>query len=415
MIGGTRTPTPPILWRSSGWLRAACHHRNRRERLVVVSRVASSVVQRQIRYVAPVPLPDATGLVREVYAQIADEMLLVVPPAQLHSPSPDVLAAYWMLSREPLAGTAVGRAAKEAVAAAVAVANICPYCVEMHTVGMYDLSGEHEAEAVAGDRVESMIDPALRAMTAWARTAHQLDDAAPEPPGLAAAERAELLGVVVGFHYVSRVVNVFLSNFLLPPGLGPRSRRRMKQGISRLLRPMLRTPRAGGRSVGLLPAAPIPVDMTWSAGNEDIAAAVARSCRTFELAGARSVPAGVRRLVLDRLEAWRGEDTGLSTTWCEDLIADLPAHERAAGRLALLTAVSSYQVGEGVISEFRRFDPSDAGLVDTVAWSAFAAARLIGNRLAAARADAPPVVSDFAEVEDPEWRMSGWQRHRRAA
>ncbi|MEV4516553.1 carboxymuconolactone decarboxylase family protein [Dactylosporangium sp. NPDC049525] len=342
-------------------------------------------------------------------------MRLVVPPAQLHSPSPDVLAAYWMLTREPLAGTAVGRAEKEAVAAAVAVANICPYCVEMHTVGMYDLSGEHDAEAVASDRVETVTDPALRAVIAWARTAHQLDDVAPQRPGLTEAERAEIVGVVVAFHYVSRVVNVFLSSFLLPPGLGPRSRRRMKQGISRLLRPTLRTPRAGGRSVGLLAAAPAPADMTWSAGNDNIAAAVARSCRTFEAAGARSLPIGVRRLVLDRLEAWRGEETGLSTAWCEDLIADLPTHERAAGRLALLTAVSSYQVDEGVIAEFRRFDPSDAGLVDAVAWSAFAASRLIGNRLAAARTSALPVVGNVGAMKESEWHNSGWRNRDRAA
>lgn len=382
---------------------------------MVVSRVASSVVQRQVKYVTPVSVSDASGVVAEVYAQVAAEMRLVVPPAQLHSPSPDVLAAYWMLTREPLVGAAVHRAEKEAVAAAVSVANICPYCVEMHTVGMYDLSGEHEAEAVAGDRVETMTDPALRAMTAWARTAHQLDDAAPEPTGLSAAERAELIGVAVAFHYVSRVVNVFLSNFLLPPGLGPRSRRRMKQGISRLLRPTLRTPRAAGRSVGLLAAAPPPAGVTWAAGNDDVAAAVARSYRAFELAGARSLPDGVRRLVLDRLEAWRGEDTGLSTAWCEELIADLPAHERPAGRLALLTAMSSYQVDEGVIGEFRRIDPSDAGLVDAVAWSAFAASRLIGNRLAVARPAAPPVVNNFGVLEDAEWRNSEWRNRGRAA
>lgn len=381
---------------------------------MVISRVASSVIQRQVRYVTPVSLPAAGGVVAQVYAQVADEMRLVVPPAQLHSPSPDLLAAYWMLTREPLAGPTVGRDAKEAVAAAVAVANICPYCVEMHSVGMYDLTGEHDAEAVAGDRVEAMLDPGLRAVTAWARTGHQLDGAAPEPVGLSAAERAELLGVVVAFHYVSRMVNVFLSNFLLPPGLGPRSRRRMKQGISRLLRPTLRTPREGGRSVGLLGPAPMPVDAAWAGANRDIAGAIARSYQAFEAAGARSLPPAVRRLVLDRLSAWRGEDTGLSTAWCEDLIADLPPHERPAGRLALLTAVSSYQVDESVVGEFRRVEPADSALVDAVAWSAFAASRLIGNRMAAARAAAPPFLSTTGRVEESKWRESSWRSGRAA-
>ncbi|MEK8107790.1 carboxymuconolactone decarboxylase family protein [Micromonospora sp. M12] len=89
------------------------------------------------------------------------------------------------LAREPMVTVgAVDRGTKEAVAAAVSVANICPYCADMHTVGMYDLSGEHAAEAVGGDRVQDIAEPALRAAVAWARSAHQLDEAAPPPAGL---------------------------------------------------------------------------------------------------------------------------------------------------------------------------------------------------------------------------------------
>ncbi|WP_426502255.1 carboxymuconolactone decarboxylase family protein [Dactylosporangium sp. McL0621] len=350
---------------------------------MIVGRVASSVVQRQVKYVVPVPVESAAGLVSRVYEQVADEMRIVVPPALLHSPSPDVLAAYWMLMREPLMPTRhVDRSTKEAVAAAVSVANICPYCVDMHSVSLYDLSTEQDAEALAADRVEDLADPHQRAVAAWARTAHQLDD--PAPAALTPAARAELTGVVVSFHYLTRMVNVFLSSFLLPPGLGRRSRRRAKQGISRILRATLRAPREAGRSLALLPDAALPANAGWAAPHPEVAAAAARSYAAFEAAGERSLPPAVRAIVLDRLDRWRGEETGISTAWCEELIAGLPPAERAAGRLALLTALASYQVDEDVVEEFRRYHPHDATLVDAAAWAGYAAAALVGARQQAA-------------------------------
>lgn len=362
---------------------------------MIAGRVASSVVQRQVKYVSPVPVAAATGLVAKVYGQIADEMRLVIPPALLHSPAPDVLAAYWMLTREPLLPTGdVDRATKEAVAAAVSVATICPYCVDMHSVSMYDLSTEHDAEAVCADRVDEMADPWLRDVTAWARAAHECDGSIPMPDSLTAAARAELIGMVVSMHYLTRMVNVFLSNFLLPPGLGPRSRRRLKHGISRMMRPTLRASREPGRSLSLLSPAPLPPSAAWAAGSPAIAAAIASSYAAFEAAGARALSPAVCEITVDRLERWRGEETGLSTAWCEELIADLAPADRAAGRLTLLTALASYKIDEEVVGEFRRYHPADATLVDATAWASFAAARLIGARQGAVTGGA-----DTASVE----------------
>jgi AhpD family alkylhydroperoxidase len=346
---------------------------------MVAGRIAAAVAQRQVKYITPVPVPAARGLVAEVYTQVADEFRIVVPPALLHSPAPDLLAAYWMLMREPLvASGAVDRLTKEAVAAAVSVGNICPYCVDMHSTGMYGLSTEHDAEAIVRDRVEEIVDPHVRQVAAWARTAHLPDrpeaQQAPFPP----AWRPELVGVVVSFHYLTRMVNVFLSSFLIPPRLGPGARRRFKRGISRVLAPALRADRPAGRSLDLLPHAALPPDATWAAGHPDVAPAVARAYAAFEAAGTRSVPESVRVLVGERLDRWRGEETGLSRGWCEDLVADLPEAERAVGRLVLLTALASHQVDEDVVSEFRRFQPDDTGLLEAAAWASIAAARRVG-------------------------------------
>lgn len=348
--------------------------------MAVPGRVAASVVQRHVKHVTPVPVSAATGLVRRAYDQIAEEMRLVVPPAQLHSPVPALLAAYWMLMREPLlpAGE-VDRAAKEAVAAAVSVATVCPYCAEMHGVSLYDLSTEHDAEAVTGDRVPEIADARLREVATWARHAH-LDGRFPGVPAVSAAARAELVGVLVALHYLSRMVNVFLSPFLLPPGLGPRARRRFKQGMSWMLRPTLRDPRDPGRSVGLLPPAAPPPDAGWAAGNPRIADAYSRAAAAFEEAGERSLSPVVRRIVLERLDEWRGEEIGLSTTSCEGRLAGLAPADAAAGRLALLTCLASYRVDEHVVGAYQEHRPADADLLSTVAWASFATARRIGAR-----------------------------------
>jgi AhpD family alkylhydroperoxidase len=348
---------------------------------MVPTRLASSVVQRQVRYVHPVPASAATGLVAAVYQQVAEEMRLVVPPAMLHSPVPDLLAAYWMLLRESLMPTvAVDRATKEAVAAAVSVATICPYCTEMHSVGLYDLSDEYDAEAIAGDRAAQARDPRLREAAVWARAAHEVDRPVPMPAGWSAAVRAELGGVLVSMHYLTRMVNVFLSNFLLPPGLGPRARRRFKRAASRIMRPALRAPRQPGRSLSLLPEAPAPDGAEWAAGSPEVAQALARAHAVFQAAGARSLRPAVRELVLWRLAEWRGEETGLTTTWCDELVDGLPPADRAAGRLALLTALASHQVGADDVAEFQRHHPGDAPVLEATAWASFAAARLIGER-----------------------------------
>lgn len=349
---------------------------------MIPARMASSVVQRQIRYVRPVPPAAATGLVSRVYQQVEAEMRIVIPPALLHSPVPDLLAAYWMLMREgTVAAGVAGREAKEAVAAAVSVANSCPYCVDMHSVSMYTLADEADAEAIADDRAGEVRDTPLRQVAEWARAAHRQHSPAALPPSVSAAQRAELIGAVVALQYLTRMVNVFLPNFLVPPGLGPRARRRFKQAASMFMRQTLHDAREPGQSLEFLPAAAGPAGTDWAVPAPAVAQAVARAYTAFEAAGARSLSPAVRELVLGRLGEWRGEETGLSTAWCEELLTGLAPADRAAGRLALLTVFASYRVTEDVVAEFRRHQPADSALLEVTGWASFAAAARIGRRL----------------------------------
>lgn len=353
---------------------------------MIARRMVAAVAQRQVRYVTPVPAGAAEGPVARVYDQVVEEMGLVIPPVLVHSPAPTTLAAFWALFRESLIASGdVDRAAKETVAAAIGVATTCPYCVDMHSVAMYELATEEDAEAVVADRSADLADGRLRALVRWAATAH-LDARTALPAQLTTAGRAELLAVLVSMHYLTRVVNVFLPGFLLPSGLTPRARRRFKRGVAQLMRSLLHRYNAPGRALGRRTSRSAGVPPTWAAAVPPLAAAYTGAAEAFEEAGARSLSPAVRRLLWDRLAGWDGSDPGLDTRWCERLVAGLPEPERAAGRLVLLTAIASYRVDAEVVAGFRRHHPDDVTLVEAVAWAAFTTARVIAERQDAAGA-----------------------------
>jgi hypothetical protein len=106
--------------------------------------------------------------------------------------------------------------------------------------------------------------------------------------------------------------------------------------------------------------------------------AFARGCGAIDAAGARSVPPSVRDLVMKELENWHGEPRGLSRAWVDSAVSGLPEADRPAGRLALLTALASFQVDRSVVRMFRASQPGDSALVELTAWASLAAARRVG-------------------------------------
>ena len=181
----------------------------------------------------------------------------------------------------------------------------------------------------------------------------------------------EAIAVALTFHYLNRMVNVFLGESPLPPEVpGP-----MRGGALRVLGAMMgsqaRRIRPPGDSLDLLPDAPLPPDLAWASPYPHLAGAVARAEAAMTAAGERSVPARVRELVSERVETWDGKPPGLSRAWADEAVKGLPAAERASGRLALLTALASYQAGP-VAADLGK---GDRVLVETTAWASMTAAR----------------------------------------
>lgn len=330
----------------------------------------------QVRHVTPVPWRAASPKVARVYRDLEREFGLLAPPIALHSPSPDVLAASWVMLREAM--VAPGRAplaAKEAVAVAVSEHNACPFCVTVHSSMLTSLVASDTAAAHGPAR-------------AWAE-AHLTRPAAvpaqgPVPPAHPAPDRdqlPELAAVAVLLHYLNRMAHVFLGDFPLPPHVPSGALRAVMPVLTRLRRSAGHPAPAPGRSLDLLAAAPLPSDLAWAAaGPEHVSRAFAQAAAVIDAAGERSVPEAVRALVLDALRRWDGQPPGPSRSWTEPHLRALSSADLAPGRFALLVALAPYQVDAAAVAACRAFAPHDAGLVELAAWASMAAARQAGGR-----------------------------------
>ncbi|OLF12941.1 alkylhydroperoxidase [Actinophytocola xinjiangensis] len=319
------------------------------------------------RYVEVVRPRRARGLVAEVYRQVEDEFGTLAPPTAMHSVAPDTLAASWMILRETLVAKGVApRPAKEAVATGVSLANSCPYCADVHGMTL-------DAIPDVGPTDE---------LVAWARgSATAAGVVAPPFP---ASQLPELVGVAVAFQYYNRVVNVFLRDSPFPAHVPESAKPKARKVLGRALRPPADGGPPPGGSLDLLPAVARPSDLAWAGENEAIAGAFGRAYAAVDNAGARSVPRSVRELVADRLSSWDGQAPGLSRAWVQDAVAGLAPADQPAGRLALVVAMSSYQVDEGLVEAFRATAPGDEVLMELVSWASLAAARRISSWVGAA-------------------------------
>ncbi len=292
---------------------------------------------RETRYVRPVSFGRSSGPVRDVYRQLERDFGMLAPPVALHSPSPPVLAASWLMLRESLAASGeTGRADREIVASLVSQANSCPYCVEVHGMALGSLGRSSVASAIAagGPVADPLSGP------------------------LPAAARSELTAVAFTFHYLNRVVSVFLGPSPLPPSVPDSARSRAKAVLGRFLKPVSGV--SPGLSLDFLP--PSADSVAWAAGNPVVEDAFARASSAF--ASLRISPA-VREVVLRELSTWDGTPPGLSRSWVD--VTDDPA-----ARLALVVAKAAYQVDDALVAAAGL---ADRDLIELVGWASFVAAQ----------------------------------------
>lgn len=335
------------------------------------------VAPRGIRHIAPVNSGKATGLVAEVYRQMEREFQLA-PPFTIHAVIPELLAGVWIASRESLICGPTDRVAREVVAATVSQLNACPYCVDVHSMMLGGAGRQDLAEAVAADPKARNLAPAVAALVEWSAATCSPGAQILSTPPFAEIDRPQLFGTAVMFHYINRMVNVFLEASPIPLRIPKVFQRAFGATMTKRIVSVVATPRG---SLHFLPACPLPAEFHWARSNPAVAGALARMTAAVERAGQAALPSNVRELLQERMALWRGEHMGLSRAWVEEAIQPLHLSERTAARLALLTAFASHQVDDGVIRACRTDGANDEVLVAAASWAAFCAARRIGSWL----------------------------------
>ena len=324
-----------------------------------------------IRHVTPVRKAEAKGLVREVYEGLEREFALV-PPLTILSPSPAVLAGAWVAMREVFIVDPEHRAAREVVASGVSLANACPYCVEVHSA-MLDGSGRHDlANAIRAEH--SGEDPLL----AWARASRSPGSAPlavyPFPDALA----PQMLGTAVLFHFINRMVTLFVADSPAPVPLRSNFARKLfgRAFGGTVGKHLLRIDAVPGQSLTLLHPAEVTPEFGWALADPVIAQALARFDRAVEGEAQRLIPLAVRALVLAHLADWHGDAMPLSRGWLIEALATIAdPGEQVSAEVALLTALAPHMVSDAVIARFREKHTDDETLVVTAAWASLAATK----------------------------------------
>jgi AhpD family alkylhydroperoxidase len=334
------------------------------------------IAPRQVRYLSPLDYRKAEGLAGAALEQMERDFV-VGPPITVHLPNPDLMAGVWSMARECLAAGRGRRAMGEVVAAAVSRLNACPYCLDMHSSMLHSFGSRGGTEA--------------HAITNWAAATLTPGAQVLARPPFAPDDAPHMIGAALCFHYLNRMVNVFLD----PSPFWVSGDGRMKDFVTRLAGNFLRPRLANqivepGKFLNDAAETSLPDEFAWAVSNPQIAGGFLRFISAAEQAGLESVDPHVREWVVEHVEGWRGEARGPGRTWVENAVASLDDRQRPAGRLALVTALTSWQVDERLVADFRSGQSSDRDLINLTSWASYIAVRRIASWTACGRVVTAP-------------------------
>jgi AhpD family alkylhydroperoxidase len=324
-----------------------------------------------VNYIEPITPRDAQGVVADVYTDARHEFGRLPEPVSMLSPNEELLAAWWATLREILIAGQVPRGRKEAVAAAVAVTQRCPWCVDAHTTMLYAAGESQTAAAILADTKLPDSDPNAP-YVAWASgTAAPGGPAAP----FGSEYAVEYIGTALIFHFVTRLVLVLLDETFLPGG--PRAQSLARRAAGMVFAKKVRATYSPGLASARLEKRPLPKDLAWTGAVTPVAIALAALSDCLE--NAQHLPEAGRAVVREAIGAWHGEPLPISSSWTNEYTDGLPEQLRAATRLALLTSLAPHQVTDADVTAARALLTTDAALVTALAWSAWTAARRVGQ------------------------------------
>ena len=329
-----------------------------------------------IRHISKPDLRTTHLLARKILDQAAREFQ-VAPPITIHLADPDLMAGLWCATREAYVVNSKKRVLREAVAAAVSTLNKCPYCVTVHS-SMFASAGGDARDLSAPEN----LTPEISAAYEWAAATLKPDADVLRRPNLPKDDVAQVYATAVLFHYVNRMVSVFLGEtpVALPGMMSKVGQRFTNASFTFFGRRMVQMDPEPGQCVSQMDAE-LPAEFDWARTNPDVAKGLAQFSGAAIKAGEESVSGSVRTVLMNHLTNWQGEEPPLSRAWIEDEVAPLSEQDKPAARLVLTVARAPWQADDELVAGFRKFNRSDRALVQTTAWASYRAARRIASWL----------------------------------
>ncbi|MDX1684238.1 MAG: carboxymuconolactone decarboxylase family protein, partial [Saprospiraceae bacterium] len=302
--------------------------------------------------------------VRDYYdAMIKDYVL--GPPFMLHAVNPPLMSASWILVRESLIVKGhVNRLTKEAIAGGVAISNQCPFCVEAHI----NMSG---GKTSYEDR--RLFD--------WSKHHYDVDHEIIKNPPFGKEEAPEILGTVLAFHYINRMVSAFVTDYPLPL---PDFLAFMKPVISSFFKMtasknLINVRAQPGEFPEKLPMKGISAQFAWSLRSPYIGTSFTSFNYIIAQHGQHVIPDNVRQRTIEFFQNWNGEQYGVSNQWLIQATEGFSDVNREIAQLVLLSGIQAYKISEARLFKLRNMGISDHDLVTITAWGAWQAVKKINS------------------------------------
>lgn len=322
----------------------------------------------RIRFIRPVSFAESTGTVREIYDQILAEYGLG-GPYFVTSVSPPLLATTWNLLRTSMLSGPLGRGKGEAIAAAVAKAESCPFCVDVHTE-LASAAGERDtASLLASGDWDALIQRGSESdrLALWARDAVRGSTMAPP---IEATLEPYAISVALTFVHITTMVTIFQEDGLLAGLGGSRpidrmakvymrkslGKRMLKRSSSPAPTPGLPSDPGSGEDYDFVQSVP-PLATAWAAWNQAVGAM-----------GANLLSQQARLVVDTTIAERQGCAPSLDLRFVDEALVSLRENEQGAARLALLAGTAPYRVVQG---DLNRSGPGGDRGRDWVALAAY--------------------------------------------
>ena len=330
-----------------------------------------------ISFIKSIKPSQASGEVKEVYSQLKAEMGDVVEPISLHALIPNLLKGIWGILRETvIIEDATKRKTKEAVGAAVSSSNECPYCVDAHTIMIIGLQDKTVADAIVKRSIEMISDDYVRSVVNWSFNTRNFKSMTVTNPPFTMKEAPEIIGTAVFFHYLNRMVTIFLGPTILPLNINF-LKGMMKSMAAKMFAGVLNKEKEGHLGGQLEEVK----ELYWTKSNPRVQYVYTYFYNTVQELGVKYIPEEVRRLISNEVNNWDGEDL-MSTKELDALIDKISTRNQPLARMLYLTAFSPHRIQSYHFNEFKMFYAGkDEQILASLAWASLTASVKIGCRL----------------------------------